>query len=306
MSHAESVHSSTRQLLTAPELNVLNARSNRKGFVQLTGHLAVMGVSGYLWGANLDHWYWALPALVVYGFSLAAMFAAVHECVHRTAFASNAINDGVAWLAGLLSFYNSTFYRLYHKWHHRYTQIPGKDPELGDPKPANLGEYLIEISGVTWWWGKLRGHLRVALGQLEDCPYIPENSRREVSNSVRLQLAIYLLAIGISVWVQQPWFLVYWLLPRAVGKPILRAILLAEHSGCSYDANPLTNTRTTLTIWPLYLLMWNMPYHAEHHAYTAIPFHALPRAHQKLKPYLSHVDQGYVQVNRAIIAQFKG
>jgi len=80
-----------------------------------------MGVSGYLWGTNFHNLSIALPALPIYGFSLAAMFAPLHECCHRTAFANSRLNDGVTWCARLLSFYNSTFYRRYHKWHHRYT-----------------------------------------------------------------------------------------------------------------------------------------------------------------------------------------
>jgi fatty acid desaturase len=36
------------------------------------------------------------------------------------------------------------------------------------------------------------------------------------------------------------------------------------------------------------LLMWNMPFHAEHHAYPAVPFHALPRLHEALAAHLPH------------------
>ncbi|MEI6064595.1 MAG: fatty acid desaturase, partial [Pseudanabaena sp. ELA748] len=130
---------SSKQILSPQELNALNAKSDLKGALQLFGHLAVMAGSGYLWGVNMgnlsDRWYIAIPALVLYGFSFAIMFAPLHEASHRTVFTNNRANDALAWLAGLLSFYNSTFYRLYHKWHHRYTQIPDKDPELSDRKP---------------------------------------------------------------------------------------------------------------------------------------------------------------------------
>ncbi|MEM7795998.1 MAG: fatty acid desaturase, partial [Cyanobacteria bacterium P01_C01_bin.118] len=94
-----------------------------------------------------------------------------------------------------------------------------------------------------------------------------------------------------------------WLLPLAIGQPFLRFVLIAEHTGCSDDSNPLTNTRTTLTLWPIRFLMWNMPYHAEHHLYPSIPFHALPTAHQRLKEHFKRVDAGYVKVNREIVAE---
>jgi fatty acid desaturase len=41
--------------------------------------------------------------------------------------------------------------------------------------------------------------------------------------------------------------------------------------------------------------MWEMPYHAEHHRYPALPFFALARAHQALAPSLVHVARrGYL------------
>ncbi|MBD2579492.1 fatty acid desaturase family protein [Oscillatoria sp. FACHB-1406] len=301
----ERVAEKPRESLSVGDLASLNLKSNLRGFLHLSGHLGVMLTSGLLWSifrqTNLGL---ALPALVVYGFSFAAMFAPLHENCHRTAFANPRLNDAVAWLAGLLSFYNSTFFRRYHKWHHRYTQIAGKDPELSDPKPTNLGEYIWQISGIPWWLGKIRGHWRVATGQMEEFSFIPDSARGETIRSTRIQLLVYGTAIAFSLLLGHPWaFVLYWLLPLAVGQPILRAILLAEHANCSTDNNPFTNTRTTLTAFPLRFLMWNMPFHAEHHLYPSIPFHALPTAHERLKDRWVHLAKGYLRANGEIVTQ---
>ena len=303
---AEAWHETPSQILSAKELASLNQRSDLRGWLQLARHLVVLLLSGGLWAWSYRQGYglYALPVLVLYGFSLAAMFAPLHECVHRTAFASVRANDGVAWFAGVLSLYNSTFYRYYHMWHHRYTRVLGKDPEYEDAIPSDWGIYLWLMSGVPWWLGKLQGHLRIALGQFEGYPYIPESARAKVRRSTLLQLAVYGVAIALSISFQQPWFLLYWMLPLAVGQPILRFILIAEHTGCTQDDNPLTNTRTTLTTWPIRLLMWNMPFHTEHHLYAGIPFHALPLAHEKLSAHLTEVAPGYLAVNRDLVSQF--
>ena len=292
-----------RKILPSAALKQLNSRSDLKGGLQFAGHLLVIGLSGYLWAA---YWHWAiaLPALVIYGFSLATMFAAVHECAHHTAFVSTRLNDTLGWLAGLLSFYNCAFYRRYHKWHHRYTQIPGKDPELEAPRPTNLADYLWQVSGLPWWWGKIKGHWRVATGDMVDMPYIAKDAYGSVMRATWLQFGVYGAAIAASVIAREPWFLLYWVLPLAVGQPLLRMILFAEHVGCSYDNNPLTNTRTTLTLWPIRFLMWNMPFHAEHHLYPSIPFHQLAAAHTQLAPHFAYIEPGYVQVNRGMIANF--
>ncbi|MEO0534153.1 MAG: fatty acid desaturase family protein [Cyanobacteria bacterium P01_A01_bin.123] len=290
-----------KQVLSPADLKTLNQKSDLKGWRHLIGHLTIMVTSGYLWGTQQSHLWIAIPALVVYGFSFAAMFAPLHECGHRTAFESLRMNRWVEWMAGFLSFYNSDFYRRYHKWHHRYTQIPGKDPELSDPPPTNWREYLMALSALGWWISKVKSHFNVAKGDLAGCDFIAAEARADVTRSTQLQILAYAAIFLVSAALGHPSFIVvYWLLPLAVGQPILRFILLAEHTGCTNDANSFTNTRTTLTLWPLRLLMWNMPFHAEHHLYPAIPFHALPDAHTQLAPYLAHVEAGYFAVHRQL------
>ena len=293
--------SKAKQILGFSELKALNARSNWRGLTQFAGHICMMVCSGYLW-TTAENLLIKIPALIVYGFSFAVMFAPLHESSHRTAFANNRLNDTAAWIAGLFSFYNSDFYRRYHKWHHRYAQVEGKDPELDDPKPNNFWEYLVELSGWNWWIGKFISHYKVATGQLEGYKFIVEDGQDEVIRSTRLQLAVYGVAIAISLIFHQPWFFTLWLFPLAVGQPIVRYILLAEHTGCSSDDNPLTNTRTTLTWFPL--IAWNIPFHAEHHLYPSIPFHALPQAHQQLKEHFKVVESGYSKVHQDIVTNF--
>ena len=45
------------------------------------------------------------------------------------------------------------------------------------------------------------------------------------------------------------------------------------------------------------LFAWNMPYHAEHHAYPAIPFHALPRLHARVRGEIENLEPGYVRAS---------
>jgi fatty acid desaturase len=117
---------------------------------------------------------------------------------------------------------------------------------------------------------------------------------------MRGQVALYLLIAGGAIFYQSTAPLVYWILPVLLGQPLIRFILIAEHTGCNEESNGLTNTRTTLTSWPVRLLMWNMPFHAEHHLYPSIPFYVLPDAHMRIRARLMHLDDGYIKVNRDI------
>jgi fatty acid desaturase len=241
--------------------------------------------------------------LLLSGIGLATCFAPLHECCHRTAFRSKAVNDAVAWLMGLLSFYNATFYRRYHQWHHRYTHQPGLDPELDDPVPTTWLSYSLEMTGWTWWTGKLRGHARLLWGDLNSIPFMSAELQPQVRRSVRLQFAVYAVVALLSLLGGHGFLLWSWLLPLAIGQPVLRFFLLAEHTGCAYGDDGLRNTRTTLTTAPVRWLMWNMPFHSEHHLYPSLPFHALPAAHRWIGPRLQHLDRGYVAVHRQLLGR---
>ena len=45
-----------------------------------------------------------------------------------------------------------------------------------------------------------------------------------------------------------------------------------------------------------------MPFHAEHHLYPSLPFHALAAAHRDLRPGLTVVAPGYVAVHHGFLA----
>jgi fatty acid desaturase len=291
----------TVELLPSPVLARLNERLDGPGLRQLLGHLAVLLAGGLLWGSELA-WPLRLAGLVLLGGGLAFAFCAMHESGHRTAFASRRLNDTVAWWAGVLSFYNADFYRRYHQWHHRYTHQVGLDPELEDRPPHNLVSYLLELSALPWWLGKLKGHWRGLRGDFAGSPYIPAEAAPAVTLSIRRQAAVY----GLLLLTSLPWgngvLLWFWLLPLAVGQPLLRFVLMAEHSGCPFCSDGLRNTRTTLTLAPLRFLMWNMPFHTEHHLFPSLPFHTLAEAHQQLLPRPEHVARGYLNVHRAFLA----
>ncbi len=291
-------------LLSKEQLAQLNVGSNGAAALRAVSHLAFIVLAGLLWGQASLPLPLRLIALVALGVGLATCFAPMHECGHRTAFVDRRLNDGVAWLAGVLSFYNATFYRRYHQWHHRYTHLPGLDPELEDPAPTSLWGYVLEISGWNWWAGKLRSHGLQLLGaDLSAMPYLNPEVIPQVRRSVRWQFAVYGALALLSLPGGNGFLFWYWLLPLLVGQPFLRFLLLAEHGGCSFDRDGTTNTRTTLTLAPVRWLMWNMPFHAEHHLYPSLPFHALPAAHRLIGPHLQHLDRGYLAVHRWLLGR---
>lgn len=294
-----------RNVLDISVVRSLSHRSDARGLLRFGLHLLAMCGTGFLVHQAMFSWWLLIPAMTLHGFTIVTMFAPMHECVHRTAFASRNLNECFGWLAGLLSFYNFTYYRHYHTWHHRYTQDEARDPELMTPKPRNFWEYACEISAVPFWIYRPALFLGLALGRTQKYPFLPASARTSVAISAGLQLAVYVAAlISIALGYSFAWF--YFFFPALLAQPILRAILIAEHTGCTTDENGLTNTRTTLTNPVIRLLMWNMSFHTEHHLYPSIPFHQLPQAHRELREHLAHLAPNYVAANRTIIRTLGG
>jgi fatty acid desaturase len=287
-----------RDLMGVVDLRVMGQRSDLQGALRFAIHLGCIATTGTLVWLVLPHWYLLVPAMLLHGTTLVTMFAPMHECTHRTAFASPRLNDAVGWIAGVLSFYNSTFYRYFHAWHHRYTQDPARDPELMFPRASTRSRYLREISTIGFWYRRAVDYGRLALGTTR-LPFMPDSARRTVQISVAIQWLIYLAAAtATALGFTAP--LYFFFLPSVLAMPLMRAYLIAEHTLCSRDQNFLTNTRTTLANFPIRLLMWNMPFHAEHHLFPAVPFHRLPALHDQIGGRFAHVAPGYVATNRKV------
>ena len=158
-----------------PAFEPLMQRSNAKGLLQLAGHSAVLATTALMVSATRDTC-WLVPALLLHGVALVFLFAALHESIHRTAFASRRLNNVVAWVCGALLVLPPRYFRAYHMAHHRFTQQPDRDPELAVPKPATLGAYLWYVSGLPYWAERLRTTLRHAACHRTLC--VPASSRQ--------------------------------------------------------------------------------------------------------------------------------
>ena len=255
-------------------------------------HLGVLAITGTLvWRFRATAW--VLPLLVVHGYILAFLFCAFHEAAHRTAFRARRLNVILGTLAGFLIFWPYQNYRVFHWQHHRYTQDPARDPELYFLKPTGLGSYVFALTGIPNFIRRTGDILRLASGRA-DRPWMAPAERRTLIIEARIHLAAYaVIAVG-SVMVGMPAVLLVWILPLLIGQVFLRPYLLAEHTGCALTRDCLDNTRTTLTLALVRLFAWNMPYHAEHHAYPAVPFHALPRLHDHVRSKIANLEPGYV------------
>ena len=285
-------------------LRELSERSDQAGLRQLLGHAALLLATGLLIWQSLGSW-WVLPAMLLHGIVLIFLFTPLHECIHRTAFASRRWNDGVAFVIGCLLLLPRDYFRAFHFAHHRFTQDPARDPELAYPKPRTIRQWLWHVSGLPYWIGQSKALIDHARGKVEGHFYNSDKQRQDIVREARLVLAIYALVLVISLLTQSAFALFYWLLPALLGQPFLRLYLLAEHTLCPLTDDMLANTRTTYTNAAIRFLAWNMPYHTEHHAFPSVPFHALPRLNQLIRDQLKVTAPGYLDVQRQVLRDIR-
>jgi fatty acid desaturase len=134
-----------------------------------------------------------------------------------------------------------------------------------------------------------------------DVTYIHPAAWPEVRRWGRWLLVLYAALVAGSLALGTAVVLWVWFIPLLIGLPLLRLYLLCEHTLCPNSDDGFANTRTTLSNPVVRLLMWNLPYHAEHHLFPNIAFHNLPEAHRHLRPHLKYVAKGYIQVQREIV-----
>lgn len=295
--------------LTGPEkiprrtLKALRERSNLPGLVHLAIHFAALAATGMLIHFTLGTWAW-LPASFLHGAVIVLLFAPLHECSHGTAFRTRWLNTTVGMLAGFISMRPFLYFRYRHTAHHTYTQHETLDPDRV-PLPDSMRAYVLMILGASFWPKMLGTLWRGTTGRFnaQELTFIPDSDMRRVSLEIRVAVLLYVLIAVASIALQSWVAVLYWLFPRFIGEPLLRAIRMAEHTGAEESPNLLANTRTTLANPVFRTLYWNMPYHAEHHIASSVPFHALGRLHREMQPHLACVGQSYWQVHRQIIAK---
>jgi fatty acid desaturase len=272
-------------------------RSDGPGLVHLAGHLGLILGVGALIAGGVPGW-WAL--LPVQGVLIIFLFTLEHEATHRTPFRTVWLNDWVGRLCGLLLVLPFEWFRAFHMAHHRWTNLPGKDPELAGPKPETRAAWVWHVSGLPYWMSEARLMAALIRGRVVD-GFVAEGAKARIVAEARGMAAVYGLA-GVSlVWTDV--VLWVWLVPVLLGQPFLRLYLLAEHGDCPEVANMFENTRTTFTTKVMRWLAWNMPYHVEHHVWPMVPFHRLPEVHGLMRDELKVTAEGYGAFTKEYLAR---
>ncbi|MBZ5714976.1 fatty acid desaturase [Nannocystis pusilla] len=301
---------SAAAVLTADERRELYARRDGPGLRRFAAQLALLVAAAAAVVALADAEapvFW--PVFAAYSVLLASMFAPMHEAGHGTAFASRRLNRLVLRVAAGLSLMPPTGFVAFHFEHHRNThevgdpEIPGGNLELAK-WPGNPIAALVVLSGLPLLVAKLAAlvNLAVPRGPRWFARWLPFLSGAHRPATIREARAILagLLAVAALAWLWLP--ALAWLLAGCAGAhAVLGPYLAAEHTGMPTGGDVLARTRSIRSNAAVRWLFWNMPYHAEHHGWPAVPFHAVPALHRRVAPHLPRSYRGYLHVYLAAL-----
>jgi fatty acid desaturase len=301
-----------RQLLDKDALRALQQRSNRASATRMVLHLGAIVVTSC---AIVFRPYpvEALIALTVaLSWMLSGIFAPFHECVHRTAFASRTLNAIGAWPTGILFCMAPATYHAFHFEHHRYTQNRDRDPEI-----------MAAPDALSVWPDTLLGWLKIACGIfllrlkyqalvrfMGPAPkagspvasWEPTGDRRQnVAWQSWIVAGFWIGLVGVAITVAP---VVWWLLLAFLISHVWQNLWIAsEHTGLPLEGTILARTRSVRSNQFVRWWVWNMNYHAEHHAWPGIPWHQLPAAHVQVKDKMDHFVSSYTALHSNVIHQ---
>jgi fatty acid desaturase len=295
-------------------LRVLGKRRDAPARVHFVFQLTLFAVSAWatalLASAGSAAWWVPLLACAV---AVLMFFPMLHESGHQTAFESERWNEIACWLGALFMLQAPSFFREFHWEHHRSTQDPEKDPEIAsapkilDDWPSNPVIYLGVVSGQPFMLGKLGFTAICALLPRRiwsaRFPFVREHRRGLIARESRFALCAILGSAGLGVLLV-PGF-AYVLLAWPIAHVWLALYLMSEHTGLPNTGSQLERTRSVRSNAAVRWILWNMPYHAEHHLHPGIPFHALPALHERLADALVHTSSGYWAFHREALRQLR-
>ncbi len=235
-----------------------------------------------LWGS----WWCIIPYAIYCALYASSSDSRWHEAGHGTAFKTDWMNIALYEIASFMVTRESTVWRWSHTRHHSDTIIVGRDPEIAVPVPPNLKRIFLSFFNLDVYPKYFSRILLHTLGRMsaEEKTFIPASEFPKIYIRARIYLALYALAIGISIYTRSPLPILLIVVPHLFGSWLRVLYGLTQHAGLAENVlDHRLNCRTVYMNPINRYLYWNMNYHVEHHMFPLVPYHALLRLHEATK-----------------------
>ncbi len=270
------------------ELKAFMKRDNYHAFLYFGSWLLLLIATGYLAYRFLGT-FRAVPMFFLYGVIYSACNAIWHESSHGTPFKTSWLNEVFYFVCGAMELRDVVEFSWSHSRHHSYTIMTGIDPEIAASRPPKLLPMLLDLFYLNGGLVAIKTLILHSIGipTKKAAEYVPEDEYGKMFWAARAALLPHLIAIGLSIATKSWLPVLYVGLPRFYGGFFQWTFIWLQHVGLAENVwDHRLNTRS-LHVNPFFsFLFMKMENHVEHHLYPMVPFHALPRLHQRLTDQL--------------------
>jgi len=235
-----------------------------------------------LWGT----WWVVLPYAIYSTLYASTSDARWHEAGHGTAFKTDWMNNALYEIASFMVMRESTLWRWSHTRHHSDTIIVGRDPEIAVPRPPDIKGMLRGLFAIHTYPVYFKQILMHSTGRMADREktFIPESEFPKIYFKARICVLIYASVIGLSIWLGSFMPLFFIGFTHFFGAWLVSVYGYTQHAGLAENVlDHRLNCRTIYMNSINRFLYLNMNYHAEHHMFPLVPYHALPDLHAAVK-----------------------
>jgi fatty acid desaturase len=271
-------------------LHKLTERSDIRGFIQSSGFLGVMVLTGTLVArsAALHPWFVTVALLVLHGTVCAFCVNAMHELSHTTVFKNKTLNGFFLYLFSFIGWINPVVFKASHMKHHQFTLHPPRDLEVLPETYPSVRSFIASIIDPLGFFKLVRATFRHALGRMnsswEESLFPTVESRRRVARWARILLGGHLIILTASL--ASGW----WMIPVVVSLTPLYGRWLqflcneTQHTGLPGNVPDWRICARSIKVNPaIGFLYWQMQYHIEHHMYASVPCYNLHRLSRKIR-----------------------
>ncbi|KZN63282.1 hypothetical protein N473_17795 [Pseudoalteromonas luteoviolacea CPMOR-1] len=292
-----------KKIIPSDQLKVYRKRSDTESSIRFSIHLTLFISLFTFLIFYRDNTALLIVCSIALGGVWAGFLAPFHECIHKTAFKSKALNQYAAWISGILFGMSPSIYKFLHFQHHRYTHVINKDPEIwGDGQFTETGAtkfkfWLKLLVGKSLLISKFKQLIIFSFKSYENrkksMGWIIESNDKDYIRESRIILSIWMVFLTFSfAFFSQMAFVVLSLVFFHV---FCSFWLATEHFGLPNEGTVIEKTRTIYTNKIISFFLWNMNYHVEHHLYPDIPWYKLRTINKEIKPHIKNKSNGYIK-----------
>ena len=295
-------------------LKELSKRSDIKGAIDISLFILILLLSGYFSIVTWGSWLF-IPAILLYGNIFYCKIISIqHETNHETYFKSRKLNKFFYEITSFLGGFESVRWKWSHFHHHTYTIFTHEevyDYENNSPRPTEPIRFLLNFLplGPIINIQKVRHftHFEIikhSLGLISNVVKItvPKKEINKVINMSRIYVSLWLLIIGISLFLNSWLPIIMIILPPFYGNTILMICGMTQHAGLADNVKDHRKSTRTVILNPFFSFLYsNMEYHIEHHIFPKIPCHNLKKFHKTIKDQMPPPKRGVIDAYQAII-----